>query len=173
MPLPVSPACSPRVAMTSPRHRLLCLCAALWICVPIRAAAQLVGTVGNEQTEPTPAHLSFIQGEVSLEREGQTESATSNIPLIPGVRLRTVEGRAEILFPDGSVLDVDVFSTLDIQARALLRLTSGRVLLTVRGADNPADSLRYQVDTPAGSAATEGRGEYRIGVFSESPGIQT
>ena len=49
-------------------------------------------------TEPAPAHLAYIEGEVSLEREGQTEAATSSLPLIPGDRLRTTQGRAEILF---------------------------------------------------------------------------
>jgi hypothetical protein len=139
--------------------------------VPIQVAAQLAGTAGREQTQPAPAHLAYVEGDVSLEREGQAEAPTSGLPLIPGDRLRTSEGRAEILFPDGSVLDVDVSSTLDLQSDTLLRLTSGRVLLTVRGTDNPSKAARYQVDTPAGSAATAGRGDYRIAVSSGPAGV--
>jgi hypothetical protein len=129
-------------------------------------------SVDLEQTESAPAHIAYVEGEVTVEREGQAETATQSLPLVEGDRLKTAEGRAEILFPDGSVLDLDIFTTLDIQSAVLFRVTGGRVRLTVRGADHPSTAIRYQVDTPAASAATGGPGEYRVAIFSNASGVQ-
>lgn len=131
------------------------------LCSTSLAAAQDLSSV--------PAHIALVDGRASLEREGRLDEASSGVPFIAGDRLRTTIGRAEIIFPDGSVLDIDEFSALDLQDISLLRLTSGRILLTVAGADNPQSAVQFQVDTPAGSATTSGPGEYRISLLS-SPG---
>src|SRR5437667_2563699 len=61
-----------------------------------------------QQAEPSaPAHLAFVEGDALLDREDRTEAATGSVPFVPGDRLRTQAGRAEVLFPDGSALEVD------------------------------------------------------------------
>lgn len=118
------------------------------------------------QETPTPAHVAFVDGSATLERDGQSESAASGMPLVPGDRLRTTRGRVEVLFPDGSALEVDEFASIELQAPALLRLTSGRILLIVAGVSDPANAQRYQIDTPVASASTEGPGEYRVALLT-------
>jgi hypothetical protein len=71
-----------------------------------------------------------------------------------------------VLFPDGTALDVDEHSVVDLQSPTLIRLTAGRVILTVWGASDPASAVRYQIDTPAASACTGGAGEYRVSVLA-------
>ena len=50
------------------------------------------------------AHVSFVDGSAVLERDGQRDSAPANMPLLAGDRLRTQNGRVEILFADNSTL---------------------------------------------------------------------
>src|SRR5712691_4291623 len=113
-----------------------------------------------------PPHVVSLEGIVTIERDGTLESATENMPIIAGDRVRTTSGRVEVLFPEGTTLDLDENSTLDLLSATLLRLSAGRALLTVTGASDPARAVRYQVDTPAASASTDGPGEYRIAVLS-------
>lgn len=120
-----------------------------------------------------PPHISVVDGTATLEREDQREPAGQGTPLVPGDRVRTTQGRVEILFPDGSALNVDEYSTLELQGPTLLRLSDGRVLLFVAGASNPASALGFQIDTPAASAETHGPGEYRISILVGSSGTQT
>lgn len=136
--------------------------ALLWASVAIAEAQDLAA----------PAHIAFADGNVLLDREGQTQPATAGLPFLPGDRLRTSASRVEALFPDGSALDVDEFSTIDLQSPTLLRLTGGRLLLNVFGVDDPANAVRYQIDTPAGSASTDGPGEYRVALFSGPAGLE-
>jgi hypothetical protein len=120
-----------------------------------------------------PAHVSLVDGAATVERDGQSQPATVNAPFVPGDRLRTTTGRAELIFADGSVLDVDQYSAVDLQAPALIRLASGRVMLFVSGAGNQASSAaRYQIDTPVASARADGPGEYRIAVVNGRNGLE-
>jgi uncharacterized protein DUF6600/FecR-like protein len=106
-----------------------------------------------------PAHLWAVDGVASLEREGRLETAEENTALVAGDRLRTDRGRVEVLFDDGSALDVDEFSRIDLLGDSLVRLTEGRIRLTLaRG----ADAFDYRIDTAAGSALIRTAGEYRI-----------
>jgi Family of unknown function (DUF6600)/FecR protein len=113
-----------------------------------------------------PAHLEYVDGAATLEREGQAETAAPGTPFVPGDRLQTTRGRVEVLFPDGSALAVDEFTTIELQDRALIRMAAGRVQLTVAGVNDPANASRYQIDTPAASAATDGPGEYRVSILN-------
>jgi hypothetical protein len=119
-----------------------------------------------------PAHVALVDGLASLEREAQAEPASAGTPLVPGDRLRTDSGRVEVLFPDGSALDVDDYSSVDLQSPTLLRVTTGRVKLTVAGANNPSGAIRYQIDTPVASAMTDGPGEFRVALLSEPSGLE-
>src|SRR5207248_3243775 len=94
-----------------------------------------------------PAHVMFVDGAATLERDGQLDVVTANMPVVPGDRLRTSSGRVEILFSDLTTVDVDEESTVDMLSQTLLRVSSGRVMLTVTGAANPSAAVRYGVDT--------------------------
>ena len=97
---------------------------------------------------------------------------TAGVPFLPGDRLRTTGGRIEVLFPDGSALEIDEYSSVDLLSPTLLRVTSGRIMLIVSGAEDPASAIRYQVDTPVASTSTDGPGEYRVALLSGPAGLE-
>jgi hypothetical protein len=119
-----------------------------------------------DQSSSAPAHLAFVDGAATLEREGRVETAVDGMPFVPGDRLQTTRGRLEVLFPEGTSLAVDEFTSIELQDRALLRMMTGRVLLTVAGVNDPAKALRYQIDTPSAAATTDGPGEYRVALMN-------
>src|SRR5687767_10116792 len=102
---------------------LFLLCAAL----PVRAQQRVQNEGG------APAHVSFVEGAVTLEREGRIDDAPANMPLLAGDRLRTRVGRVEVLFGDGSTLHLDQDTTLDLQSDELVRLIGGRLRLSIPG----------------------------------------
>ena len=113
-----------------------------------------------------PAHLAYVEGAATLERDGQAETAVSGMPFVPGDRLQTTRGRVEVLLPDGTSLAVDEFTTVELQDRTLLRMPAGRVMLTVAGVNDPGNAVRYQIDTPVAAAGTDGPGEYRVATLN-------
>ena len=119
-----------------------------------------------------PAHVAVVDGLVTIEREAGIEPAAAGVPLIPGDRLRTTSGRAEVMFPDGSVLDIDEDTSIDLQSDLLLRLIAGRILLTVAGADDPTNARQYQIDMPVASVRTEGPGDYRVSVLAGAARVE-
>jgi hypothetical protein len=127
----------------------------------------------QDASEAPPPHVAIVDGVATLDREDMTEPATAGAPLVPGDRLRTERGRAEVLFPDGSAIDLDEYSSIELQGPTLLRVTSGRVRLSVAGTNNPASTVQFQIDTPVASAQTDGPGEYRISLLSDPSGLQT
>ena len=108
-------------------RRLVTLLSALFVVVPTAAFAQ------DSNTEQPPAHISFVEGTVVLERDGERDDSPASMPLLAGDRLRTVNGRAEVLFADGSTLHIDRQSTVDFQSDEVLRLIDGRVRLATVG----------------------------------------
>ena len=149
-------------------------CAVTLVCA-VGARAQDVPPIGSVQDVggSPPAYIALVDGAATVERDGQSRAATPNVPFVPGDHLRTTTGRVEVLFPDGTALDVDQYSGVDLQSPTLLRLISGRLILVVAGASDPAAALRYQIDTPAASAQTDGAGEYRVAVLNGRSGIET
>ncbi len=136
--------------------------AALWISAPGPARAQ-TDTVSPEiVTADPPAHVSVVDGAAVLERDGQPDAAPTNMPLLAGDRLRTQNGRVEILFADGSTLHLDANTTLDFQSDELVRLLDGRIRLSIPGRDQ---RVSYRVDTASGSAIILRPGEYRLAVL--------
>src|SRR5262245_52638267 len=85
-----------------------CCFALASLILPSPAVAQAPDAAGlqNPGADP-PAHVSFVDGNAVLERDGQRESAPSNMPLLAGDRVRTQNGRVEILFADNSTLHLD------------------------------------------------------------------
>jgi hypothetical protein len=123
----------------------------------------------SEAVNQAPAHVSVVDGAASLERDGRVDQSPQNVPLLTGDRLRTQEGRVEIIFGDGSVLDVDQFTHVDLQSDVLLRLLEGRVRLTVaRGApvQYQGAPVQYRIDTPSGWVRVTEPGDYRISLLS-------
>jgi Family of unknown function (DUF6600) len=137
------------------------------------ASGVLTPALYAQSIEITPAHVSVVDGRASLERDGQVQDLGGGMPFVPGDNVRSEAGRVEILFPDGSALDIDEFTSVDLMSPTLLRVTAGRVLLVVFGANNPSSAVRYQIDTPSASARTDGPGEYRVSIFNGSPALQT
>ena len=138
---------SPRTALTF----------ALAILIPAGVLAQ---TSPQELEATAPAHVSHVEGAVTLEREGRPESSPLNMPLLSGDRLKTLDGRVEILFADGSALHLDARSTLDIQSDELARLLEGRMRLAMAGR-----GLTYRIDSPAGSVRIAQPGEFKLSML--------
>ncbi len=112
--------------------------------------------------ESPPAHISFVEGNVILERDGQTDNSPSSMPLLAGDRVRTQGGRAEILFADGSAVHVDQQSVVDFQSDEVVRLLDGRMRLNIAGRGR---DVSYRVDAPAAWVEIHETGEYRVSVL--------
>jgi hypothetical protein len=130
------------------------------------ASASAVAQVQEPATVAPPAHIAYLDGAVMLERDGTVETASVNAPVVPGDRLRTAAGRVDVLFPDGTTLDLDETSSTDMLSPTVVRLTSGRAMVFATGTSNPSPPVRYQIDTTAASARMDGPGEYRVAVFA-------
>ncbi len=141
------------------RHPAIGLAAA--ICLLAGGFAAPARAQADADATAAPAHIAVIDGVAVLERGGRADAAAVNVPLVAGDRLRTERGRLEVLFSDGSTLDLDQDTALDIESDTLLRLLDGRIRLTLQGAETDG-SLSLRVDTPAGSADIRAGGEYRV-----------
>lgn len=128
----------------------LVLLVAVAVCLagPLRLAAQ--------QASAPPGHLSFVEGEVDLERDGRLDAALSGEPFLVGDRLQTDAGRAEVSFRDGTRLMVDRDTRLDLLDERIVRLLEGRIRWTISG------TATYRVDGPPGTVLLAGPGEFRL-----------
>ena len=116
-----------------------------------------------ETSGDAPAHISVIDGAVVLERDGRTESTPTSMPLLAGDRVRSQNGRAEIVFGDGSTLYLDTDTLVDFQSDEVIRLLEGRIRLNIVG---PPRRVDYRVDAPSGWVQIPTPGEYRIAVLA-------
>ncbi len=123
----------------------------------------------TDWSDDIPAHIAIVDGTATLEREGRVETAEENILLLAGDRLRTERGRVEVLFADGSALDLDHYTRLDLLSDSLVRLLDGRVRLTIA---RTTTALDYRVDAAAGSVSIKTPGDYRIAVRPARSGEQ-
>jgi hypothetical protein len=142
-------------------HRTLGWCLAL-VCtlLPTPAIAQAPETRASQSVAADPpAHVSFVDGTAVLERDGQRESSPANMPLLAGDRVRTQNGRVEILFADNSTLHLDTDTMIDFESDDLVRLLAGRIRLAIPGPDR---QVSYRIDAPAASAVINQPGEYRM-----------
>jgi hypothetical protein len=132
----------------------------LALTIGIGALACPAGAQSAIQTpQPSPpAYVSAIDGVGLIERDSRVETSPLNMPLVAGDRLRTTEGRMEVRFADGSTLDLDARTMVDVQSDTLLRQMDGRIRVTVRS----APSVTWRIDSPAGSARLAEAGEYRL-----------
>jgi hypothetical protein len=154
------PACLPGQTEEFSMSRRLPFTLAVALCL---LAGRLAGAQGEPPQDPgAPAHIAVVQGAAILERNGVGEPAAENAPLLQGDRLRTDDGRLEILLPDGSVLDLDRQTTVDLLAGGLVRLMGGRTIFIVATGPDGAARTDYQIDAPAASVRFTHAGEYRV-----------
>lgn len=134
-----------------------------------QSPASLPPVPETSDTLDAPAHIGVADGRVTLERENETIAAAAGEPLVPGDRLRTDDGRADIWFADGSTLAIDARSAVEVQSESLFHLTEGRLLLVVSraGLDDRSSRLDYRIDTPLGSVAIDGPGEYSVSLTND------
>lgn len=126
---------------------------------PLPTASPDMQTDARDWSDSVPAHIAVVDGTVSLERDGSRDAAAENTPLLTGDRLRSERGRAEVLFADGSALDVDEQTTIDLLSDSLLRLEGGRVRLTLARGSASSD---YRVDAAGTTTLLHGAGEYLL-----------
>lgn len=145
----------------------------LFVCLLISRGALAQDVAPVTEQAPAPAHLGFLDGSAEIEREGRSEAAVVNAPLLPGDRIRSDMGRVEVIFPDGSVLHLDNRTVVDVLEGDLLRLLQGRIMLVAAGATDPSRLVRYQVDTPAASVQVNRPGEYRVAILGNATTPET
>jgi hypothetical protein len=113
---------------------------------------------------PPPANLAYVEGTVDVVHDGVVERADPPALLIDGDIVRTGDGRAEVIFADGTLLHLDRDANLEVLAPDRVRLVGGRVIVRVSAA-----AVRpYFVDTPAASVRLDARGEYTVGAVNQS-----
>lgn len=119
--------------------------------------------VSAQDSYAIPAHVSAVDGVARIERPGTAdadEDLEPNLTLVEGDRVRTRNGRVEILFAGGTLMHLDRDSVVDFQREDFVRVMEGRVRVAI-----PRDARDViRVDTPAASLEIEPGGEYRIAV---------
>jgi hypothetical protein len=91
---------------------------------------------------PPPAYLAVVEGNATLERDGEINPAVQNMPFVPGDRLRTADGRVQIAFPDGTAIEVAEYSEVESVSPTRVRLLAG-TMDHVRRADGGSQSATY------------------------------
>jgi hypothetical protein len=125
--------------------------------------------VQNPAPAAAPAHIAVVDGVATLEREGRPDTAPTSMPLLSGDRLRTADGRVEVMFGDGSALHLDTNTIVDFQSDEVIRLLEGRVRITIPG---PPRQVSYRIDAPGGWVEIQEPGEYRVGTGRGGPDAQ-
>jgi hypothetical protein len=125
-----------------------------------------VASVSRAQVA-VPAHISVAEGSVTVDRESGSETGLPDLPLVEGDRVRTEQGRAEILLGDGSALHLDAQTSVDINGASIVRLLGGR--LVVFGEPSAAGAL--QVDAAPASVRLTSSGESRISLYDGGAGL--
>lgn len=115
----------------------------------------------QEPDSQPPAHISVVDGSAVLERDGRNETSPLSMPLLAGDRVRTQNGRVEILFADGSTLHIDTSTVVDFQSDEVIRLLNGRVRVNIAGVNR---TVGYRVDAPSAWVQINRPGEYRVAV---------
>jgi Family of unknown function (DUF6600) len=123
----------------SPHPRLYAL---LWHVFLVTAMACASAPRAHAQEPQPPAYLTVVTGEVTLERAGESEPATANMPFVAGDRLRTGAGRVEIAFPDGTAIEVGEYSEVEAISPTRVRLIAG-TMDHIQRAAAPSRSSTY------------------------------
>jgi hypothetical protein len=117
-------------------------------------------------------HSRFTEGNVYIQRANDAEISelSRNMPIMAGDRIWTEDGRAEIQFDDGSIINLDAGTKIDFEAigdsigryedSTLIKLWAGSIYATIFHDRDSSQNL--QVQTMAGSISLLNRGSYRI-----------
>jgi hypothetical protein len=124
-------------------------------------------TIAPPKSYATPPVISLVDGSARLVRQGQTQAAAVNMPLIEGDRLVTDDGRAAVRFPDGSWLHLDRQTSVDFLSLSLMRLLDGRVIFGAAGRGGERPTVNYQIDAAAGSVQIQAVGEFHVATYSD------
>lgn len=133
------------------------------LCCYVAAVSANAQDASPQATAVPPANLAYVEGSVDLVHDSITERAEAPMLLIDGDVVRTKNGRAEIVFADGTLLHLDHDGELEFLAPERVRLLNGRVLVRV----SASVSRPYFVDTPGGTVKLDARGEY--GITTDQP----
>ena len=85
----------------------------------------LASVARAQEAAPPPAYLAVVEGNATLEREGDVFTAEQNMPFVQGDRLRTTDGRVQIMFPDGTAIEVAENSAVECISPTRVRLLAG------------------------------------------------
>jgi uncharacterized protein DUF6600 len=73
----------------------------------------------------TPAYLVLVEGDATIDRDGEPIPAAVNMPFVQGDVLRTTNGRVQIAFPDGTAIEVAENSAVECVSPSRVRLIAG------------------------------------------------
>lgn len=106
-----------------------------------------------QESSTPPAHISFVEGTATIDRNGEVEPVALNMPVVEGDRVRTSAGRVQIAFPDGSAVDLESNSEVEYLGGARVRIYAGvvenRPAVVLQSPSTqylPADSQSYATD---------------------------
>jgi uncharacterized protein DUF6600/FecR-like protein len=133
-------------------------------CLTAAVSAFAQDPVAPSAATDAPAHLAFVEGGVDLIHEGVAERADPPVLLVEGDILRTANGRAEIVFGDGTLLHLDHSAELEMLGPERMRLVEGRAILRLSAAVREP----YTIDTPGGTVKLDSRGEFGISASRSS-----
>jgi len=128
----------------------------------------------NDYSNYSFARLSYIKGEVSVQRASDlgTETAEVNLPLVVGDKLLTMDGQAEVQFGRRNYLRLDSFAQVEfallpseVDSRIKIHLLDGRAYLRVVSLDKEKG---IEVHSPDASFYILEEGLYRFEVDSEN-----
>ena len=148
------------------KHRKLLISIGLLVAVAIIVPLVILN-LGNSEAAPTPtATISSPQGEVLVQKEGSAVwiIAVAGMKLYAGDRVKTGNGTTEVVFFEGSVMEVNADSETLVSEMTIAPNTGSTSIRlkqvvghTVNRVQKLVDSSsRYEVDTPAGSAVVRG-----------------
>jgi Family of unknown function (DUF6600)/FecR protein len=146
------------------------------------AVAMLVPVAGSARAQDqqdqdedygaTYARIRYLEGQVTVQRTGEAEvvEASLNDPLVPGDRIWTDSGRAEIALADGSILRLDASTHLIVRSLAdmdnryektdLIALQDGSIQVQVP--EPSSQDAVFQIDSDAGSVYLLSGGSFRV-----------
>ncbi|MGE3179778.1 MAG: hypothetical protein AB7O32_20055, partial [Vicinamibacterales bacterium] len=93
------------------------------------ALVMLPAAAARAQDDPPP-HLAYADPGTTIDRESESVAGAAGEALLPGDRVRTGTGCAEIWFPDGTTLALDDFTTVEV-GDGRIRHTAGRVIVSI------------------------------------------
>ena len=156
----------PRYCSTATAHVFAGLSViALGLAVPGVSAQEPTAAIAPDAPDSPPAHISHVEGSATLERDGRPDSSPVSMPLLAGDRLRTSDGRVEVLFADGSTLHLDRDTLVDFQSDEVVRLLQGRLRLSIAGRER---DVAYRIDAPAAWVQISEPGEYRVAILPDA-----